>query len=245
MTPNVLFDCDGTLVLSEHKAFAGCCAVVNETLARKGVQPQYQFTPEQLMKRFVGKSFWGMITELAREHGFALEEEELKALVLEEENRVIEILAAEVEPASGVMNVLGELSGKTGMAVVSSSAMRRILACLQKADQERFFPADRVFSAASSLTVPTTKPDPAIYLHALRCLGLKASECVAVEDSRSGVTAAARAGIPVVGYVGSFPAHEKVEQTRVLKEAGAVVVIQHWDDFIPALVALGYCLTVG
>jgi HAD superfamily hydrolase (TIGR01509 family) len=231
----VLFDCDGTLVLSEHKAFAACCAVVNETLARKGVQKQ--FTPEELMQRFVGKSFWGMITELSKEHGFVIEEEELKTLVLEEENRVIAILSAEVEPTPGVNAVLEKLSTMNcvdAMAVVTSSALRRVVACLKKVDQERYF-GTRVYSAATSLAVPTTKPDPAIYLHALQEIGAQASECVAIEDSRSGVTAAKRAGIPVVGYVGSFPEHEQAQQARILSEAGAFVVIKHWDEFLPVL----------
>lgn len=228
-----LIDCDGTLVQSEELAFAGCCAVVNETLAGKGVSKQ--FTPAELMSRFVGRSFRGMITELASEHAFLLEDDELNALVLEEENRVIQILTAQVEPTRGVNEVLTALTGKYVLAVVSSSALRRVRACLVKAGQDGFFPADQVYSAATSLSPPSSKPDPAIYLHALQCLRVTAAECIAVEDSRSGVLAAVRAGIPVVGYVGSFPEHEQDERARTLAESGAALVVRSWDQFIPAL----------
>jgi HAD superfamily hydrolase (TIGR01509 family) len=239
----VLYDCDDTLVGSEKLAFAACCSVVNRTLAHKGVQKQ--FTPEELCVRFVGKSFRAMIAELACEHGFIIEEDELKVLVLEEENQVIAVLSQQVQPTAGVVAVLNQLSGKVGMAVVSSSAMRRVLACLKQADLERFFAPEHVFSAATSLPVPTTKPDPAVYLHALSCLSVKAESCVAVEDSKSGVLAAVRAGILVVGYVGGLPEHEQSERTNVLKEAGAAVVIKSWDEFLPTLATLGKQTTKG
>lgn len=246
MTSNisfVLFDCDDTLVGSEKLAFAACCSVVNRTLAHKGVQKQ--FTPDELCVRFVGKSFRAMITELAGEHSFAIEEAELKALVLDEENQVITVLSQQVQPTAGVTEVLNQLSGQLGTAVVSSSAMRRVLACLKKADLERFFTTDRVFSAATSLPVPTTKPDPAVYLHAMQCLGTHAEHCVAVEDSKSGVLAAVRAGILVVGYVGGLPEHEQSERTAVLTEAGAAVVIKSWDEFLATLATLTKQTTKG
>ncbi|WP_273383909.1 HAD family hydrolase [Enorma phocaeensis] len=43
-----------------------------------------------------------------------------------------------------------------------------------------------------------SKPDPAIYLHAIDELGLPAEDCIAVEDSDYGITAAKRAGLTVI-----------------------------------------------
>ena len=39
------------------------------------------------------------------------------------------------------------------------------------------------------------KPDPALYLHAIKALGLKPAECVIVEDSPTGVQAGLAAGV--------------------------------------------------
>ncbi len=231
------YDYDNTLGLTEKLAFGACCAVVNEVLARKGVEKR--FTPGELMSRSVGRSFLGIITELAGEHNFSFGDGELDRLVLEEQNRVIEVLSAQMEPTDGVNEHLQEVQGKFGLAVVSSSALRRLRACLKAAGQEAFFPADHVFSAADSLPVPTSKPDPAIYLHALKTLGADASETVAIEDSRSGVLAAVRAGITVVGYVGSYPEEERAEASQTLIEAGASFVISNWGDLLPGLTAKG------
>lgn len=45
---------------------------------------------------------------------------------------------------------------------------------------------------------PAKKPDPQVYLAALADLGLRASECLAFEDSRNGLRAARAAGIPTL-----------------------------------------------
>lgn len=46
--------------------------------------------------------------------------------------------------------------------------------------------------------VPSGKPDPDLYLRAAELLGLSADQCLAVEDSPSGATAAQRAGAAVL-----------------------------------------------
>ena len=126
--------------------------------------------------------------------------------------------------------------GKYEMAIVSSSAMSRVLASIDKVGQDKYFPRSKVFSAASSLDPPTSKPNPAIYLHACEKLGVKPGECVAIEDSKSGATAAKNAKIPLIGYVGPYydeGGPEKVKQMEklLLEECGAVVVMHDWKEF--------------
>ena len=81
-----------------------------------------------------------------------------------------------------------------------------------QAAQDHYFPHDYVFSAATSLEKPTTKPNPAIYLHACKHIGVHPGECVAVEDSKSGATAAFRAGIPCIAYVGCYHGAKKQKE---------------------------------
>lgn len=114
--------------------------------------------------------------------------------------------------------------------MVSSSALRRVKASIEKVGQAKYF-GDDVFSAATSLPKPTSKPDPAIYIWAMEKLGKKADECVAVEDSKSGTLSGTRAGIKVIGYVGPYQAGEREHMVKVLKEAGAVVIMEDWSQF--------------
>lgn len=46
-----------------------------------------------------------------------------------------------------------------------------------------------------------SKPDPEIYLHTASCLGVKPEECLAVEDSTIGITAAHRAGMKIAAII--------------------------------------------
>jgi beta-phosphoglucomutase-like phosphatase (HAD superfamily) len=218
--------------MSEELAFEACADVANEILEKNKISHRY--TGEQLIQDFVGQNFRGMMISLQAKFGFELSPEDLEHYVKEEEVQVIAKLEAKAVSCAGVDEELVKLhqSGKYGMAVVSSSALRRVKASLKKVNQDQYFPPDHIFSAATSLPKPTSKPDPAIYLFALEQIGKKAEESVAIEDSKSGSLSAIRAGIPVIAYVGSYHGDEKQnEMAKLLTDLGAQVVMKHWSEF--------------
>ena len=235
----LLFDCDNTLVLSEELAFEACADLANEILAKYDVPDRY--TGPELLNDFVGQNFRGMVVNLQKKFDFTIPGPEMEKYVSMEEDRVIAKLERDAKPCVGCSEELDKLykAKKYGMAVVSSSALRRVQASIDKVDQAKYFPKDHIFSAATSLPTPTTKPDPAIYLHACKVVGKKPGECVAVEDSKSGTLSAVRAGIPVIGYVGSYSGSEKQkEMTETLKGLGVGIVMQNWDEFPQCLEAI-------
>jgi HAD superfamily hydrolase (TIGR01509 family) len=225
---HIMFDYDNTLGLTEAPAFKACCMVINATLVSKNVATIKLFTPESLMKRFVGYSFRRMITELAAEHGFSFDEgmseelageifrPELEILVKKEEMAVIAQLATDIKPCPGANEALARLAD-IEKSVVSSSAERRVRACLNGAGQEGFFQQDRIFSAAN---YKSSKPDPLVYLEALKALDLKAHFALAIEDSTTGARAAIGAGITVIGYLGAYPVEEHAHIRAELKKLG-------------------------
>lgn len=228
----LLFDCDNTLVLSEELAFEGCADLLNQICELKGVSPVVPFTGPKLIIEFVGQNFRGMLKSLKSKYNFELTDEEMEVYVRREEDVVIGKLKEGLRPCVGVDAVLEKLEkeGKYKMAVVSSSALRRVKVSIEAVGQDKYFGKD-VYSAATSLPKPTSKPDPAIYLWAMEKMGKKAEECVAVEDSKSGTLSATRAGIKTVGYVGPYEDDKKAEMEKVLKDAGAVVVMRDWSEF--------------
>ncbi|KAL4806156.1 HAD-like domain-containing protein [Aspergillus unguis] len=228
----VFFDCDNTLVLSEELAFEACADLANEILEKNNLPVRY--TGDELIKDFVGQNFRGMMQSLQAKFKFELSKDELEAYVTKEEDKVIAKLLEKAKPCVGATEQVEKLfeSKKYGLAVVSSSALRRVRASIEKVGQDKYFDYDKVFSAATSLPKPTSKPDPAIYLHALEQCGKKAEETVTVEDSVSGALSAVRAKIAVIGYVGSYPTAEKrAEMTDRLKDLGAQVIMQDWSEF--------------
>lgn len=177
-----------------------------------------------------------MLTSLQERYDIKIDPKDLESYVRQEEDAVIAKLRTSLRPCDGVDEQLERLaaSGKYLLAVVSSSALRRVRASIEKVGQDKYFPGDVVFSAATSLPKPTSKPDPAIYTFALEKLGKKAEEAIAIEDSKSGTLSGTRAGIKVVGYVGPYEADKKEEMVQVLKDAGAAVIMYDWSEF-PAI----------
>lgn len=234
-----MFDCDNTLVLSEELAFEACADLINKICAERDVEKT--FTGESLIVEFVGQNFRGMLTTLQKEHGIDIAPDDMEKYVRMEEDAVIAKLKAALKPCPGVDEQLAKLeaAGKYLLAVVSSSALRRVKASVDKVGQTRYFTKadgqELIYSAATSLEKPTSKPDPAIYLHALKVLGRKAEESVAIEDSKSGTLSATRAGIKTIGYVGPYADGKKAEMEKVLTDAGAVVIMRSWSEFPAAL----------
>ncbi|RDW74352.1 HAD family hydrolase [Aspergillus mulundensis] len=228
----IFFDCDNTLVLSEELAFEACADLANEILEKQGLPVRY--TGEELIKDFVGQNFRGMMQSLQAKFMFELSKDELESYVTAEEDKVIAKLLEKAQPCVGATEQVEKLfeSKKYDLAVVSSSALRRVRASIEKVGQDKYFDHDKVFSAATSLPKPTSKPDPAIYIHALKECGKTAEETVTVEDSISGATSAIRANIAVIGYVGSYPTEEKQqEMTQRLADLGAQVIMKDWSEF--------------
>jgi beta-phosphoglucomutase-like phosphatase (HAD superfamily) len=83
---------------------------------------------------------------------------------------------------------------------------------------------DKFHLVVAAEHVSRAKPDPQPYAQAARKLGLTPEQCIAFEDSPSGVKAAVAAGIPVAGLLSGHSAAE-------LLTAGADVVAQ---DFTAA-----------
>ncbi len=80
-----------------------------------------------------------------------------------------------------------------GMTVASSSSRRWVQGWLEKLGIYHRFAG--VFTRTDGYPV---KPAPDLFEAARLCLGLEKTECLVIEDSRNGITAACNAGIPCV-----------------------------------------------
>ncbi|KAJ6594523.1 putative HAD superfamily hydrolase [Mycena capillaripes] len=231
----LLFDCDNTLVLSETLAFEACAELANEILESQGISDRY--TGHTLFTEFVGQNFRGMMASLQKKYSLDLPPATFDGYVTREEKQVIGKIQEALQPCAGADTELERLAagGRYEMAVVSSSAGRRVEASVDKVGMDKYFPRSRIFSAATSLEKPTSKPDPAIYLHACKVMGKQPGECVAIEDSKNGTLSAVRAGIHTIGYVGSYEPKEQADMRTVLKEAGADPIMVDWAEFSTCL----------
>lgn len=105
----------------------------------------------------------------------------------------IEINGVEAKP--GIFQLMDALNQMgISSAITSSSPKERICAHLGSLNLLHRF--DRICSVYE---VPRGKPAPDIYLHGAAQLGLKPSECIALEDSPTGIESAYQAGcVPIM-----------------------------------------------
>lgn len=103
-----------------------------------------------------------------------------------------DIQAADLRP--GVRNVLDAIRpAGLRLALATSSDRAWVTRWLEQHDLLRHFE-----TLATRDDVTRVKPDPELYTLAVHRLGLKPHQCLAVEDSLNGATAAAAAGLHVV-----------------------------------------------
>jgi beta-phosphoglucomutase-like phosphatase (HAD superfamily) len=230
-----MLDCDNTLVQSERLAFEACADLTNIVMEKHNIKERY--TADSLLEDFVGHNFRGMLKGLQAKHNFTMPEDEMEDFVQQELGAVTRKLSEKAVECPGVTTELNKLKEQGyPMSVVSTSAKSRVVASIEKAGIAHFFPPEHVYSAATSLTPPSSKPDPAIYIYAAEQLGVKPSEAITVEDSKSGATAAMRAGIPCIGYVGIYgieEGKEKMDQMAKLltEETKCAAIMYDWKEF--------------
>jgi len=231
----IMLDCDNTLVQSERFAFEACADLTNIVMEKHNIDARY--TADSLLEDFVGHNFRGMLKGLQQKHNFTMPDEEMEDFVQQELGAVTKKLSQKAVECPGVTTELQKLKDQGyPMSVVSTSAKSRVVASIEKAGIDHFFPNEHVYSAATSMEKPSSKPDPAIYLFAADKLGVKPAEAVTVEDSKSGATAAMRAGIPCIGYVGIYgieEGKEKMHQMAKLltEETKCAAIMYDWTEF--------------
>lgn len=254
----LLCDADDNLFPSEAPAFVASTEVTNRFLARFGVTAPY--SPDELRKQATGKNFRSTALDLAVRcevpfeqaladgrsdavvasdsdvaAGRALSTDELEQWVRQERERVTAHLAATLKPDPEVLAPLRALASRYALAAVSSSASARLNACFTATGLDPLIPVDLRFSAEDSLPVPTSKPNPAVYLHTGQVMNVAAHQGLAVEDSVPGVTSAVAAGYLTVGNLMFVPSDERRCRSEELIGAGAVAITDSWSALVDTL----------
>jgi HAD superfamily hydrolase (TIGR01509 family) len=211
----VIFDCDGVLVDSEPISFA----VLREMLADAGVPLSENWAYEN----FLGKSMATIIATVTKEHGVVISDETLVAM----RARLFERFRADLQPMPGIDTMLRGLG--YARCVASSSQPERIRLCLDTTGLIDHFEPN-IFS---STMVANGKPAPDLFLHAARTMGFDPSNCIVIEDSPAGITAAKAAGMTAFSFVGGSHAAASSLRSRVERLKPAVI----FDDMsqLPAL----------
>jgi len=180
----VIFDCDGVLVDSE--------LISNQFLLQELAGFGLHLTMADCDALFVGGTMQNVATT-ARAMGADLPGDWVDRFYL----GLYEHLKTGVPLVSGIADILARID-MLGVAhcVVSNGSEEKMQITLgQNGLWQRF--QGVMFSAH---THGTAKPDPELLLIAARQFGVAPADCTVIEDSVSGCTGAANAGMPCIGF---------------------------------------------
>lgn len=179
----LLFDCDGVLVDSEIIA----AEVMVETLSQYGIS----ISVDYYLKNCTGKTYSGLVIELGETFNTNLPSTFLEEVTKSVDQR----LTTDLKPIHRINEVLE--CTQLPKAVVSNSDVYQIKHAITHVNIEHHF--THIFS---SQMVAMPKPDPGVYLFAAEQLVVRPEECLVIEDSVSGASAALEAGMNVIGFTG-------------------------------------------
>ena len=136
---------------------------------------------------------------------------------------VLDLLARPVEPLPGVRETIARLKSIPVPVGLASASLRQWV----DATLAGIGLTDEFETTVSASEVEHAKPAPDLYLQAAEKLGVRATECIAVEDTRTGVASARAAGMYVVQVRAASTALPPIE------EADAVIESYAEFDFAP------------
>ncbi|WP_300752703.1 HAD-IA family hydrolase [Janthinobacterium sp.] len=218
---HLISDCDGVLIDSEAVALQALLALLAPRLPHL---PEGK-TLQGLIEPRLGLRLTPLMHDIYSELGLPqLPDDEVHAI-----GHAVDVACdTQLRAVPGVAQALAAIP--LPKAVASNSVSARVLSALQRTGMAPLFD-ERVFTPD---LVGHAKPHPGLYLAAAAAFGVPPAQCLVLEDSVTGVTAAAAAGMTVLGFIGG--GHIAPGQEARLKAAGAFAVFNDMDK-LPALVA--------
>ena len=209
----VVFDLDGTLVLSEHRNRITWTAFFR----RYGIEPD-----EELLTHVTGRRSLDSLAELT--HLFP--GRTLDDLVTEVWEVEAGLDLPRIEPTPGAADLVRRIAATgTPLAVVTSAQRPYTDAVLSDLGVRALFPV-----VVTAEDVHTGKPDPEGYLLACSRLHVDPRDALAFEDSPAGVAAVKAAGLRCVAVTTTQPAGSLSAADAVVTDLAAV-------DWPPTLAA--------
>lgn len=115
-----------------------------------------------------------------------------------------------LEPFSGLIDIVAQIARRVSVAHVTSNDRIDADLMLGTTGFDRLLPIGVAYEEVSR-----HKPAPDPYLAGAARLEIAPSQCVALEDSPSGIASARSAGMAVAGIASTFPMRELKDATRV------------------------------
>lgn len=199
----ILFDLDGTMVDNKFyhkKAWVEFCK-------RHGV--------EMTMEKFEKKGFGGSNKDyLSAFLNIDVTDEDDFRLGEEKEQLYRELYKPHIEPINGLVSFIELLyRNDIDMAIATMAPLSNVEFIISKLNIEKYFKV-----IVDYYQVKNGKPDPEIFLKTAQKLSISPQNCVVIEDSSFGITAAKKAGMKIIGIRTYHTSEEMKDADLTIKD---------------------------
>ena len=207
----IIFDFNGVIINDEpiHQQ------LIDDLLLGENLRP----SEGEYKQLCLGRSDRSCLNNILSRRGRVVSEDYLTKLIQRKAQAYREKIA-QLDPLPiypDVINFLAQIKARSLLIGLVTGALRsEVELVLNRAGIAEYFP---VIVAGDDIS--TSKPEPDGYLLAVELLNqqnpsllLKPSECLALEDTPAGISAAKNAGMQVVGIANTYPLHMLQRQTN-------------------------------
>jgi beta-phosphoglucomutase len=188
----VVFDMDGVVIDSEFTHYSAICEAMG-----KGATASF----EQFLEHCTGRDEVYAMSRMAELSGMSFVPGDLPKWGVLKGKAYARLVGEQARPIPGSVELVLSVAQELPVGLATGS---------RRHDVESALPVlaggalNGVFSTIiTSSEVDAPKPDPQTYEKAVEELGVSPSQCWAVEDSPNGIRSASKAGLRVIGVLGT------------------------------------------
>ncbi len=178
----VIFDCDGVLVDSE--------SITNQVLVDYVSEFGVDITLSKAIELFQGGSLADWVTYI--KVNFQIDPP--SDFTEQFRHRMKLAFKKDLKAVDGVEKLIKSIHSP--ICIASNGPLEKMDTSLEVTNLKKYF-GNNIYSAYQ---INKWKPDPSLFLHAAKSMGVDPKNCVVIEDSPKGVEAATRAKMKSFGY---------------------------------------------
>jgi len=202
----VIFDMNGVIINDKH---------IHKIALNKTLKPyRISLNDEGYLKCCAGKTDRAGFEFIAKKFKKKLP---IDKLIKQKGQIYLKLFLTNKKACPGIIKLIHLLAKNFTLAVASSALRQEVDLTIQEFGIKQDF---EITISANEVT--KGKPDPEPYLITAQKLGLKPEECVVIEDSKSGVISAKRAGCYCIGITTTHSKKDLAQADLIVNQFSAI-----------------------
>ena len=156
------------------------------------------------VERYIGFDDRDGYAAIAKDHGITLSDDVIRELIDEKAVVFEEMTNEGIPPCRGILALIADVSQALPLAIGSGATRQDIEVILKQLGDGNL--KEKFGAIVTADDVARSKPDPMTYLQAAEAIGVDPKQCLAIEDTTTGLRSARGAGMHTLAVETTYPA---------------------------------------